>query len=187
MSTLRFQQLDPRLQRLLPVALWLLLALAATLYIVKPRYLDYRNLVESRHQLESETSDIGEFQGRIVATRTKVDKLKQQLLGDTDDLPLNRMESYLIGRLQGVSWGTDIELVSVKPGDSTQVLGFDELAFEVEVHGNYHDLYAWLRELRDKLGFILVKNYDIAPLAGNGNGGRLQMRLTMVFYRTGQV
>jgi hypothetical protein len=187
MNALRFQQLDPRLQRLLPVAVWLLLALAATLYIVKPDYLAYRNLIESRHQLESQTGDIGEIRNRIAATRAQVDVLKQQLLGDTDELPLNRMESYLIGRLQGVSWGTDIELVSVKPGDSTQVLGFDELAFEVEVQGDYHALYAWLRALRDKLGFILVKHYDIAPLAGNGKDDRLQMRLTMVFYRTGQV
>ena len=72
MNALQLQRLDPRLQRLLPLALWLLLALAAALYIVKPGYLEYRSLLDSRHRLETETGDIGELQGRIAETQTEV-------------------------------------------------------------------------------------------------------------------
>ena len=185
MIAAQLQQLDPRLQRLVPVALWLLLAAALALYVVKPRYIEYQGAVESRHLLENDNVDIGVIEQQIDATRTELGMLEQKLRGDTEDLPINQMESYLIGRLQGLSWGTDIELVSVKPGNATQVLGFDELAFQVEVQGEYHALYAWLRELADKLGFVLVKHYEIAPVAGNRDREILQMRLTIVFYRTG--
>jgi hypothetical protein len=89
----------------------------------------------------------------------------------------------LIGRLQGVSWGANVELVGVKPGHAARVLGFEEMAFEVEVRAEYQALYAWLGELAEKLGFILVKRYDIAPVGAGKEADMLRMKLTMVFYR----
>jgi hypothetical protein len=178
------QQLDPRSLRLILALVWAVLAAALLMYALKPQVLSYRQGVASRHLLENRVGDEVQLNRDIDSVRLGIDELRQKLQGDVEDVPLNQMESYLIGRLQGVSWGANVELVGVKPGQATRVLGFEEMAFEVEVRGAYQALYAWLGELAEKLGFILVKRYDMAPAGGNKDGDQLRMQLTMVFYRT---
>ncbi|MEN8761541.1 MAG: hypothetical protein ABF290_03840 [Thiogranum sp.] len=177
------QQLDPRSLRLILVLVWAVLAAALLMYVLKPQVLSYRQGAESRHLLEHRLGDEIQLKRDIDSVRLEVDALRQRLQGDVEDVPLNQMESYLIGRLQGVSWGANVELVGVKPGHATRVLGFEEMAFEVEVRADYQALYAWLGELAEKLGFILVKRYDIAPVGADKEADMLRMKLTMVFYR----
>ena len=177
------QQLDPRSLRLILTLVWALLAAALLMYALKPQFLSYRQGVASRHLLENRVGDEGQLNHEIASVRLGIDALRLKLQGDVEDVPLNQMESHLIGRLQGVSWAANVELVGVKPGHATPVLGFEEMAFEVEVRAEYQALYAWLRELAEKLGFILVKRYDIAPVGANKDADQLRMQLTMVFYR----
>ena len=178
------QQLDPRSLRLILTLLWAVLAAALLMYALKPQYLSYRQGVTSRHLLENRVGDEEQLKRSIASVRLDIDALRLRLQGDIEDVPLNQMESYLIGRLQGVSWASEVELVGVKPGHATRVLGFEEMAFEVEVRGDYRSLYAWLGELAEKLGFILVKHYEISPVRTDKRGNQLRMQLTMVFYRT---
>ncbi len=178
------QQLDPRSLRLILALVWAVLAAALLMYALKPQVLSYRQGVASRHLLENRTGDEARLKHDIASARLDIDDLRQKLQGDVEDVPLNQMESHLIGRLQGVSWGSNVELVGVKPGHAARVLGFEEMAFEVEVRAGYQALYTWLHELAEKLGFILVKRYDIAPVSGNKDAEQLRMQLTMVFYRT---
>jgi hypothetical protein len=178
------QQLEPRSLRLILPLVWVVLAAALAVYVLKPQILSYRQGVASRHLLENNVADGGRIERDIASVRQDIEALRQKLQGDIEDVPLNQTESYLIGRLQGVSWGADVELVGVKPGLATPVLGFEEMAFEVEVRAGYQALYTWLRELAGKLGFILVKRYDIAPVSAGKDAERLRMKLTMVFYRT---
>jgi len=178
------QQLDPRSLRLILGLVGVLLAVALVVYGLKPQVLGYRQGVASLHELENRVGDEGRLEQDIASVRLDIEALRQKLQGDIEDVPLNQTESYLIGRLQGVSWGANVELVGVKPGHATRVLGFDEMAFEVEVRADYQSLYTWLRELAEKLGFILVKRYDIAAAGGSKETDQLRMQLTMVFYRT---
>ena len=180
------QQLDPRSLRLIMVLVWAVLAAVVGTYVLKPQYKSYKQGVASRHLLENRVGDEEQLKRDIASVRLDIDALRLKLQGDIEDVPLNQMESYLIGRLQGVSWASDVELVGVKPGHATRVLGFEEMAFEVEVRGDYRSLYAWLRELDRKLGFILVKQYAITPVRTDKAADQLRMQLTMVFYRTGR-
>ena len=177
------QQLDPRSLRLILALVWAVLAAALLMYALKPQVLSYRQGAASRHLLENRLGDEIQLKRDIDRVRLDIDALRQKLQGDVEDVPLNQMESYLIGRLQGVSWGANVELIAVKPGHAARVLGFEEMAFEVEVRADYQALYAWLGELAEKLGFILVKRYDIAPVSAGKEADQLRMQLTMVFYR----
>ncbi|RDH89957.1 MAG: hypothetical protein DIZ77_12145 [endosymbiont of Seepiophila jonesi] len=85
-------------------------------------------------------------------------------------LPAQQMESYIIGRLQKVSWETNVELVSVKPGDGQTVQMFQESLFEVELNAGYFDFFKWLQTIGRDLGFIVIKKYGIQPLGSELNG-----------------
>ena len=53
----------------------------------------------------------------------------------------------------------------------------------MEVAGDYFDLYTWLQELGDKLGFVVIKSFNIRPLDARAAEPRLTARLTIVSYR----
>ena len=108
--------------------------------------------------------------------------LKNKLQGGMVDLPDNQMESFVIGQLQGISWRNKIELMGVRPGKGSNIQALQEVLFDVEISGDYFDLYAWLQELDDQLGFVVIKSFTIRPLDTSLTGPRLIARLTIVSY-----
>jgi hypothetical protein len=98
-------------------------------------------------------------------------------------LPDKQLEAFVIGRLQGISWRNHVELRGVKPGKGEVVRIFREVLFDVEVSGDYFDLFAWLQELRRELGFVVVKQFAIRPLERDKENPRLSVKLSIVSYR----
>ena len=100
------------------------------------------------------------------------------------NLPVRQVEAYIIGRLQEVSWDSGVELVSVEPAMGQQVQVFQELLFNVELVGEYHDLYAWLWDVRNELGYVVVKEYSVSRQDNEDEEPALSARLSLASYRT---
>ena len=98
-------------------------------------------------------------------------------------MPVNEMEAYLVGRLQGLAWDAGVELAGVRPGQAKRIMAFEEISFKVELTGEYQNLYKWLNKIGDTLGFMLVSNYEIALAGKKSNQTPLKMGVTIVFYR----
>jgi hypothetical protein len=93
------------------------------------------------------------------------------------------VEAHVIGLLQQLCWRHRLELASVRPEAGEEVHVFRETVFDVEVHGDYADFFAWLAEARDKLGFLVVKHYEIAPLEADQAQPRLAVKLRIGAWR----
>ena len=98
-------------------------------------------------------------------------------------LPVRQIESYVVGRLQGISWGNDIELVSVEPAMGDRVEIFQEMIFNVQLSGEYTDLYQWLWEARNELGFVVIKEYGLARRDNDDDEPLLLADLSLATYR----
>ena len=91
---------------------------------------------------------------------------------------------FVIGRLQKVSWATEVELISVQPGSGKQVQNFRESLFEVKLNAHYHDFFEWLQTVNDELGYIVVKKFEIRPDEQDAlDNPELSLQLTLVSYR----
>lgn len=124
---------------------------------------------------------VGEpFDDRIAAAAQDVAALQSILHGTAPALASNEMVAFVIGRLDNLARKQNVQLLSVEPGDVTQVFEFDEIPFHIEIVGSYFHLVDWLRNAEQELGPMVIKTFDIAP-AGAGENRR--MRLTMVSYR----
>ena len=174
---------------LLPgTSFWLVALLAAAVmfsYSIRPGYTSMQQNREALELLKNRMDDQQALQGMIDDRRSDIANIRHAISGESGELHLNEMESYLIGRLQSLSWDSDIQLISVRPGASKRVIDFDEVSFEVSVIGKYFDIYDWLNRLDSNLGFVKVTRYRIQPLTqGAGReDNRLNMELTLVFYR----
>lgn len=153
-------------------------------YMVLPKVKSHRALSVSRDTLIAAAANEGELQARLDALREKVETLERRLHGDMARLQPKEIEAYIIGRLQAISWRNRVELVGVEPGRGEAIETFREMLFKVSLAGDYFDLYEWLRDLGEELGFVVIKQYQMSPVDSAEKSPRLSAELTIASYRT---
>ena len=176
-------QLDARQLKLMGGCAVVLLIAAFVMYGIWPSVNELQALRENRAVLTQVNAAPQGADGEITRLRTELEDLRKRLQGDMANLPLRQMESFIIGRLQGISWRNHIDLLSVNPGMGGRVQVFEEVLFNVRVSGDYFDLYQWLQEVREELGYVVVKQFNITPGASTDKSDRLTATFTIVSYR----
>ncbi len=132
-----------------------------------------------------QTSDIAvDLDQQLIARQATIDELKFRLHGDMANLPLKQVESYVIGKLQKISWRNDVDLVSVRPATGERVQIFDEVLFNIELIGEYDDIYRWLWDAKNELGFVVVKEYAMRRRDNVDDNPRLLTTVSLASYRT---
>lgn len=134
--------------------------------------------------LEEASQDGAELERHMQRRQAEIEELRYRLQGDMSNLPAKQVESYIIGRLQKVSWNNNVELVSVQPASGDQVQVFQEMLFKVQLIGNYADLYGWLWEARHELGFVVVKELSLKRHDEVDDEPLLHASLNLASYRT---
>ena len=175
--------IEPASSKLILILFAAVLVAASALYLIKPQYLEFRDRRVAYQLLQNQIDDPIQLQQAIDQERKHISELKLPLHGEAGNMPVNEMESYLVGRLQELAWDAGIELVGVRPGAAKRIIEFEEISFEVEVAGEYKNLYKWLDNIGNALGFMLVTNYEISPLNSKQTATDLSMHVTIVFYR----
>jgi len=182
-----FDNAEPRVVAISLIAIVLLLAVIEFTYLLWPQVKNYRNLQTSHTVLEQAVINSDNLNNQLDRTKAEVQKLSRELHGDMAQLPEKQMESFVIGRLQKVSWATDVELVSVQPGNGKQVQNFRESLFEVRLTARYHDFFEWLQVINQELGYIVFKKFEISPDEREIlKNPKLSLSLTLVSYRIEQ-
>lgn len=180
-------RLEARQLRLLLAGGVLLLVTALFFQVVWPQVKALRSLRASQAILLASGGHPAQLARQVTALKDEVATLRHRLQGDLDDLPTRQVEAHVIGLLQQLCWRHRLELASVIPQAGEQVHVFQETVFDLEVHGDYADFTAWLAEAREKLGFLVVKHYEIAPLeaavAAPGAPPRLTAKLRIGAWR----
>jgi len=175
---------QPRTVALMMGGIVLLVVLSEFTYLLLPQVKSYRALDASYSMLEQAVGNNQSLANQLQRIEAEVNDLSHDLHGDMAQLPVKQMESFVIGRLQKVSWETDVELVSVLPGSGGQVQNFREQLFEVKLSAHYHDFFEWLQIINDELGYIVVKKFEIRPDDRDElENPRLSLVLTLVSYR----
>lgn len=179
-----FETAEPRVVAMLLAAVVLLVTAVEVTYLLWPQVKTYRDLSSSHQLLEQTVTSSDSLTRQLERIDTEVQALSRELHGDMARLPARQMESFVIGRLQKVSWATDVELVSVQPGSGRQVQNFRESLFEVRLNARYHDFFQWLQQVNDELGYIVVKKFEIDSGSPEDiDNPVLSLSLTLVSYR----
>ena len=134
------------------------IAVAAMLLPTAKAYKSARNAVVVLEEAAQGNTDLDRHLQERHAT---IESLKFQIHGDMANLPIKQVEAYVIGRLQKISWHNNIELLSVAPASGERTDIFQEMLFNIQLVGEYNDLYRWLWEAKNELGFVVVKEYGL--------------------------
>jgi len=178
------EQAEPRTIASLLIIVVFLLCTIQVLYLLWPQFKQFRELSNSYSLLQQASNNEMGLDQQLQLTTEEVKKLSYQLHGDMSELPDNQMESYIIGRLQKVSWASGVELVSVVPGRGKQVQMFQETLFDVQINATYFDFFNWLKTINQDLGYIVVKKFEIQSQGSQiESDPKLNISLTLVSYR----
>ena len=133
--------------------------------------------------LSEAAADGAELDRHLREQHERIEELQFRLHGDMANLPVQQVEAYIIGRLQRISWGNEVELLSVEPtvGDRVQI--FQEILFNVQLVGRYRDLYRWLWDARTDLGYVVVKEYSLTRHDEQDEEPLLRADLSLASYR----
>jgi hypothetical protein len=177
------QKLGAREFRFALLGLGLVFTSIAVSAALLPKVNEYRSTAKAVTVLEAAKENTGDLEQQLQDRRTKIEELKFRLHGDMANLPLKQVESYVIGRLQKISWRNDVELVSVKPATGQQVQIFSEVLFNIELVGEYDNIYRWLWDAKNELGFVVVKEYGMSRRDNVDDNPKLLAEVSLASYR----
>ncbi len=152
-------------------------------YAVLPKIKTYRGVSKTEVILSKVVENGDLLDTQLEQLQDDVDLLQRRLHGDMASLPEKEIEAYVIGKLQGISWQNNVQLVGVEPSAGATIESFREILFQVSLAGDYFDMYQWLEDVNSELGFVLIKQYEMKPMDNLSLSPRLSVRLTMATYR----
>ena len=175
---------EPRTFALAGVALFLLFVLAGSLYVIKPAWIEYSQLKQTR-ELERETFllDSGEAASSIASIQEHVDLLRTQLYGGAAGVPRRQIESFVVDSLDQISSRHGVQLLGITPDQPATAWMFEELPYEVKVQGSYFAIHRWLRDVEEELRPMVVKQFQLSPTR---NDSDVILELRVVAYRANE-
>ena len=176
-------QIDERQLKLICGCLILLLLAAVVMYGFWPKVQDLRSLYDDRAVLAQVTTTQTGAEGEIDRLNDSLETLRKQLQGDMANLPLREMESFILGRLQTISWRNDITLVGVEPTMGQSVEMYREVLFRVELSGDYFSLLEWLGDVSAELGFVVIKEFQLSVSKADPQDPLITTKLLLAAYR----
>jgi len=176
-------KIDLRELRLLLLGAGLVVTAALVSVALLPKVKQYSAATKEVSVLEEAKANSPNLERHLQERHAKIEELKFQLHGDITNLPFKQVESYVLGRLQKISWRNDVELVSVEPSSGQQVQIFRELLFNIELIGEYDNIYRWLWDAKNELGFVVVKEYAMSRRDNIDDHPRLLAKVSLASYR----
>ena len=180
------RQAKPEQLRLGGIGLVAIIFALIVFYIVLPQWRAYTKSSTSLETLEQGMIEGVDLDVQLSALGAEIEDLKYTLHGDTSNLPLKQVEAFVIGRLQTISWKNHVELVGVRPRSGSLQGPFRELLFDLDLRGDYFDLYSWLKDVSSELGFIVVKKFEMSRDTVDDEEPVLLVKLTMASYRNAE-
>ena len=180
------QKISLRELRCLLLGLGAVITVATVVGIVMPGAKVLRAANREVSVLEEAAQDGAELDRHLQEQHAKIEELKYRLHGDMANLPVRQVEAYIIGRLQRISWNNNVELVSVEPATGDRVQIVQEMLFNVQLVGQYEDLYRRLLEARDDLGYVVIKEYGLTRRDNVDDQPLLLADLSLASYRASE-
>ena len=156
------KSIDPRRVPLFAAAVLALVAAALALYVVLPQDKARRAALAEKTALAPSTATAAALKSERAALEATVRGL---VTASSSGEPLSRqaLEGATIEHLQDIARRRDVELVALAPRAGAEIGTLEETTYEVELVGAYADTVKLLRDLREELEPLVVRDLTLTP------------------------
>lgn len=155
---------------------------AATVYLIVPNYRLWSTSIKTFTVLEAATS-LNWSAEALDQGNSQIKKLRDRMHKDSASLPSKQVESHVIAQLQDIAWASNVELGGVTPKQGAMLDNFREIIFEVDLRGEYFDIYNMLRSLQKRLSYVVVKGFNLSPELSQDGRNTLQVHMNIASYK----
>jgi Tfp pilus assembly protein PilO len=146
-------KLDPRLLLGLVILVAGLAAFEGWLLLLRAPLVEYQKLISTRESLALLLAAAPSQQGELARLAAELGEVSARLTGRLrPPAPDDQMASQVMAELDRSAGQNGITLAGIRPGPRREVLGFEEVSFEVSAQGNYLRLCQWLMDFERTLG-----------------------------------
>ena len=159
---------DPRLPPLVGCLLIAFLCIEGWMFVLKKPMTEYKRLSTSAQILSQSLPVRGGPSSEIDLLERENQRLTDKLQGEMHlDRSGDGVVVPLVEMLDKSARAANLKLLSVHPGTTRAVAGFDEMTFDVTLSGAYLPLANWLLSLSEKFGDrVSVSELDIRTNEG---------------------
>jgi hypothetical protein len=156
------KSIDPRRVPLFAAAVLVLAAAALALYVVLPQEKARRAALAEKAALAPSTATAAALKAERAALEETVRGL---VAASTPESRLSRraLEAATIEDLQDIARRHGVELVALAPRAGAEIGNLEETTYEVELVGAYADTVKLLRDLREELEPLVVRELTLTP------------------------
>ena len=180
----QLQKISSNELRLLLIGIGVVVTAAMIVVIIVPKAKAALAAQQEVETLRITIEESVELERRLKEQHSHIEDLRYRLHGDMANLPVRQAEAFIIGRLQEVSWTNGVELIGVVPATGERVQIFQEILFNVELTGQYMNLYHWLWDVRNELGYVVIKEYQLNREDDDDGEPLLRAKLSLASYRS---
>jgi len=146
-------RLDPRTLLGLAILVAGLVAVEGWLLFLRAPLAEYQRLIATRESLALSLAATPSQQGELGRLATELQQVSARLSGQLRPLaPYDQTASLVMAELDRSAGQNGITLAGIRPGARREVLGFEEVSFEVSAQGEYLHLCQWLLNFERTLG-----------------------------------
>lgn len=172
-------RIDSRRMPLFAGASILLVVTALLIGLILPQYKAQRAASRELWNLQQAARAAPSVAAGQARLQADVERLELEMQNDIDGMPEQALAAFVTGRLQEISWRSEIELIAIQSSPGARIGGVQETLFQLEVAGDYADLHDWLRNVRVELAVVTVRQLSLVPLESQRPEPRLQAGLIL--------
>jgi Tfp pilus assembly protein PilO len=171
-------RLDPRLLLGLMILVAGLVAFEGWSLLLRAPLAEYQKLISTRESLALSLAAAPSQQGELARLAAELRQVSARLTGQLrPPAPDDQMASLVMAELDRSAGQNGITLAGIRPGPRREVLGFEEVSFEVSAQGNYLRLCQWLMDFERTLGQSATVSEFTMKAAGEGRVIALTLKL----------
>jgi Tfp pilus assembly protein PilO len=171
-------RLDPRLLLGLMILIIGLVAVEGWLLLLRAPLAEYQKLISTRESLALSVAAAPSQQGELGRLAAELRQVSARLSGQLRPLaPYDQTASLVMAELDRSAGQNGITLAGIRPGPRREVLGFEEVSFEVSAQGEYLRLCQWLVDFERTLGQSATVSEFTMKAADGGRVVALTLKL----------
>lgn len=130
-------------------------------WLIQPKWQDYQHHKKLYEQFNRINQLSTSIESNIVSLKDENSNLEAELTKNQLTMPLQNLTAMMISKLEQLAKHHKLKITKLEPSHGQEIALFKKSIFDIDIEGQYPNLYAWTKAIESELNFIHIEKYQI--------------------------